>query len=105
MWHSYRSNCRRKNIYFDMEREHFIQMIQRPCHYCGRPPANVMENYVYNGIDRKENKRGYYPGNAVTCCFSCNSIKGDHLSYRQMKALGKVLRLFWSKGKYKKSRG
>ena len=57
---------------------------QQPCHYCGGLPANVScrveinntnGEYVYNGIDRVDNKKGYEISNCVTCCFVCNRAR------------------------------
>lgn len=58
------------------------------CFYCGCPPSNtrkdigrrghlVSEEVVfYNGIDRVDNKKGYFPENSVASCRKCNFAKG-----------------------------
>ena len=39
-----------------------------PCHYCG-------VDIEVTGLDRKDNSKGYTPGNVVPCCFTCNAKK------------------------------
>lgn len=34
-------------------------------------------NFLYNGIDRVDSKKGYVAGNVVTCCRNCNQAKSD----------------------------
>ena len=51
-----------------------------------RPP-----NYSYNGIDRKDNTRGYEPDNCLPCCGLCNRMKSA-LSYGDfMDWIGRVI--------------
>jgi 5-methylcytosine-specific restriction endonuclease McrA len=52
-----------------------------PCHYCGLPPYTVSHRkkdqaFVYTGIDRVDNEKGYTPDNVVPCCGVCNFMKG-----------------------------
>lgn len=58
------------------------------CHYCGCKPCRVQSwkksgtspgvpDFVYNGIDRKDNLLGYTPENSVSCCTTCNFMKGE----------------------------
>ena len=50
----------------------------------------------FNGIDRKNNNKGYIMSNSITCCKNCNSMKSD-LSLknfkRQIKKIHKHLKL------------
>ena len=58
---------------------------QKPCFYCGVLPHTVQRvchidshgTYIYNGIDRVDNTKGYIEGNVVTCCGACNYAKGS----------------------------
>ena len=56
-------------------------LMQEPCHYCGAPPLRVVRaketnvEFLYNGLDRVDNDRGYIPGNVVPCCGDCNRAK------------------------------
>lgn len=61
----------------------FFALVSSPCHYCGTPPDSfrkpnkqVNGGFWYSGVDRKDNGRGYEPGNVVSCCWTCNRAKG-----------------------------
>lgn len=54
------------------------------CHYCGSEPwtTRFQRNYwnssiKINGIDRKDNSKGYYLQNCVPCCGICNRAKSS----------------------------
>lgn len=64
----------------------FERLTSLPCSYCGLPPTLRKFGYAYNGLDRKDNRRGYSPTNVVTCCSVCNSVKGQHLTHVEMLA-------------------
>lgn len=71
---------RSKEKQFEMiTKDQFIELTKQECHYCGRKPANkrkgVFGDFVYNGIDRKNNQKGYTLENTVTCCADCNRAK------------------------------
>lgn len=71
------------------------KIFQSNCHYCGSPPHRVMKASFWsgkassallcNGIDRKDNKAGYEPGNVVACCRTCNYAK-HNLGYEEFLA-------------------
>ena len=58
-----------------------------PCFYCGEEASNIAKDQLrtgkvisglvvrYNGIDRRDNTRGYTVGNSVPCCKTCNKAK------------------------------
>lgn len=83
----YRQNARRRKLTFDLTREEFGNLTSSPCHYCGDPPAHVVQvsypdgrpksqtAYVANGVDRADNVLGYVQGNCVPCCDTCNQMK------------------------------
>lgn len=59
------------------EAKHFFEA---DCHYCGAPPATIIPSrrrisFVYNGMDRVDNTKGYTLENLVTCCGTCNMAK------------------------------
>jgi len=60
-----------------------LSLMAKPCHYCGASPSNVAKgrpdrgSFVYNGIDRVDNTKGYEPSNVVTCCRRCNIGKAN----------------------------
>ena len=64
---------------------------QQACHYCGGTDSKG-----FNGIDRKNNSRGYVRGNMLPCCWTHNNMRGA-LSYSEfvagLQAAAKHLRL------------
>jgi len=89
---SYRRSARKRGIPWRLTRQQFAELTQQECHYCGAAPSQVSSGqryngqYEYNGVDRKDNTKGYSPDNVVACCWHCNRMKGD-LGYQEFLAL------------------
>lgn len=68
---------------FLLSKEDAMKLFKGNCFYCGSPPSKIRKNkryygeFVYNGIDRKDNTRGYTLDNCVSCCEFCNMTKND----------------------------
>lgn len=100
VYFGYISNCRRKNIKFEIAFDLFQELIHQNCHYCGRRPSNRRKgrgtkantSMRYQGVDRKNNLLGYFPENLVPCCQECNQIKSDILSYEEMLEVARLLK-------------
>jgi len=68
---------------FELTLDMFKAITQQNCFYCGSKPSNVCDksssnangSYIYNGIDRWDNNKGYVINNVVPCCKNCNSMK------------------------------
>jgi hypothetical protein len=94
---SYKGNARSRSLTFNLTREQMILLFAEPCYYCGSPPttsakvrtANKSE-FIYNGIDRVDNARGYEPGNVVACCKMCNLAKKDLSEKEFLDWVGRV---------------
>lgn len=76
----YKIRSRERKIEFLLSTDQFIDIIFRPCFYCGTTDSNVQKHpnshYIkYMGIDRQDNNNGYVPGNVVPCCKVCNRMK------------------------------
>ena len=82
----YRHSCYRRNNYWGLSDAQFLEITSKPCAYCGALPSNKTHGFVYNGIDRMDNSKGYHPLNVVPCCWKCNIIKGEHLTHAEMMA-------------------
>lgn len=84
LYASYRYHARRKNRTFKIPKAKFRKLTKLNCFYCGCVPAtkamhhkNQYGTYLYNGIDRLDNNKGYTKDNIVTCCKICNRAKGN----------------------------
>ena len=64
-----------------ISKDQFIELWSSPCEYCGKSILN--DKGI--GLDRLNNKDGYHLTNVVPCCGDCNYIRGDILTYDEMK--------------------
>lgn len=59
----------------------FKKFIKQNCYYCGSRPIKLvyskhnLTKYLFNGLDRVNNDKGYLLNNIVTCCKICNRAK------------------------------
>ena len=78
----YKNSAKRRGISWNLTEDQFKEITQKVCSYCGAKPNNRTKDkesfgdYIYNGIDRIDNNKGYSVNNIVPCCKSCNSTKG-----------------------------
>lgn len=81
VFHSYKNSARIRDLKFLLTKEQIKNLVTQDCFYCGVGPHAVMDDkrcnggFVYNGIDRINNKKGYEITNCVTCCGTCNEWK------------------------------
>lgn len=80
VFNHYKQNAVIKKHSFALSREELRQLVTASCHYCGQPPSRVQKgnghgDFIYNGIDRVDNNKGYTEDNVVPCCWECNSAK------------------------------
>ena len=80
----YRVNAKKRGLEFTLSGNEFKHLMDQPCYLCGDPPAQVKRyatrsvpgpSYVYNGIDRVDNAKGYTLDNSMSCCGVCNTAK------------------------------
>ena len=77
----YEAQARYRNLEFILSSEQFSEITKRACYYCNKEPSQVIKfrgcngEYVYNGIDRVDNLKGYTIENCVPCCGTCNKAK------------------------------
>ena len=80
---SLKTGARIRGYELSISLEEFGSLVRQNCYYCGAPPQNIRKSskgngsFVYNGIDRIDNSRGYVSGNVVACCKKCNFAKRD----------------------------
>lgn len=93
----YSENAQRSGLEFSLSKERLTELFAGNCHYCGDPPSRTRKRlnrpgaFTYNGIDRKDNSKGYIEGNVLSCCTICNLKKGamsyeDFISWIQKVA-------------------
>ncbi len=81
LFYGYQKSAIKRDIYFDLNKEEFKLLTQQKCYYCDSPPSNIAKSktlngdYIYNGIDRVDNDKGYIIENCVPCCKMCNKMK------------------------------
>ena len=70
--------AKQRGYTWDLTSTQVRQLTTQPCYYCGEEPSQgasrVWPNgvYLYNGLDRVDNKLGYIINNVVPCCGICN---------------------------------
>lgn len=84
LFRNYKTNAIRRKLQFTLSFKNFMKLTQQNCHYCGLIPKQIYKSdvdngdYIYNGIDRINNKKGYTKKNVVPCCKMCNMSKYNH---------------------------
>jgi hypothetical protein len=79
----YKRKALQRGLEWAISDQRFFELTQMPCYYCSSVPATTRRSktqngpFVYNGVDRKENERGYINGNVVPCCKICQRAKMD----------------------------
>lgn len=93
-------NAEKRNLEWALTKEQLRILTKRNCGYCGVEPRQVMwhkncnGNYVYNGIDRMDNSKGYMIDNIVTCCKWCNQAKSNRTLMQFRKWIEAVYKHF-----------
>lgn len=67
-YHEYKKSAERRGIDFNLSKEEFTALWQKPCYYTGRAISTV-------GLDRVDNTKGYSIDNVVPCCKEINAMK------------------------------
>jgi hypothetical protein len=70
-WNHYVKGATQRKLDFKLTKTQFNELIIQECFYC-----NYHKSGEVNGIDRIDNDKGYIIENVVTCCQTCNSLKG-----------------------------
>lgn len=90
LYYKYQRSAKKKNLIWALTEKQFRKLIKSNCHYCGIGPNQYIRKgkngeYIYNGIDRKNNDKGYTSNNCVPCCVNCNYSKRK-CNYKEFKA-------------------
>jgi len=82
LW-NYRNSAKKRELSFELTEEQFRDLTKQNCWYCGAKPTqqmihnSVKDFYLYNGIDRIDNSKGYTLANSLPCCGRCNRMKSS----------------------------
>lgn len=80
---NYKYEAKRRGYEYKLTEAQFAEITKQACYYCGAKPNGVYKGkgmngeYIYNGIDRVNNIKGYEIRNVVSCCKRCNQAKND----------------------------
>ena len=78
---NYKRKAKNRNLKYSLSKDEFRYLTKQNCYYCGSVPKtsyksqNSNGHYIYNGIDRLNNEKGYILDNCVSCCETCNRAK------------------------------
>lgn len=87
LFKQYQRGARRKGHEFCLSKSQAEEFFQSNCYYCGVKPSRALTvrgngknktyayTFLYNGIDRRDNDKGYLPSNCDPCCTTCNFLK------------------------------
>lgn len=70
-FYSYQKEAKRRDIAFYLSMDEFVDIVERPCAYCG----DMSEEKNFNGVDRVDSKLRYTLDNCVSACTLCNYLK------------------------------
>lgn len=98
----YKAEARKRGFVFELTNDVFYDLVTRNCYYCDQIPTQeyiidtCYGSFIYNGIDRLDNKIGYTIENSVTCCKACNYAKHTGTSEDYIQRSIRIARK-WSK--------
>ena len=67
-WSMFKRQARTRGIEVTLDKISYLKLISRPCFYCGSKERV--------GVDRVRSDGAYTPDNVVSCCATCNFMKG-----------------------------
>ena len=100
---SYKTKAKKRKLLFELTIEQFTKFTQKNCFYCNKIPSQIKRQnetygeYVYNGIDRKNNNLGYTLENCVSCCKRCNIAKNNMSEWEFLQWLLEIQTHYLSK--------
>jgi hypothetical protein len=80
-FHNIKKSAEKRNYIFNLTQKEVKILNKQNCYYCGVKPKQITGEsklngkYIYNGIDRVDNFKGYELSNCVACCGICNKMK------------------------------
>lgn len=80
---AYKVGAVERNLIWQLTKKEFRTLTEQDCVYCGAAPSQIYKAnecngvYVYSGVDRRDNSKGYTIENCQSCCKTCNYWKKD----------------------------
>lgn len=75
----YKRNALKRGFEWSISKDDFRHITKQNCFYTGMPPSCIIKSnngdYLYNGLDRIDSKRGYVVDNIVPCNKKINKMK------------------------------
>ncbi len=93
LYRRYKMKAKYRKLEFSLDKNTFKMLTSSNCYYCGEKPnqqvfepnlsaqGKINSTYLYNGLDRIDNNKGYTKDNVVPCCRLHNEWKRA-LSYK-----------------------
>ena len=105
LYKRYKLRAKERNYSFELSEEQFGLITKQNCYYCNCEPHHKFGTeksngkYIYNGVDRFDNSKGYTIENCVPCCGDCNKRKNDSDSTEFLDWIKKIhINIFEYKG-------
>ena len=79
----YKNGAKTRGVDWCLSDVEAYALMAHSCHYCGGLPSNCTMRgdmhgaFIYTGIDRIDNTKGYATDNVSPCCRRCNIAKND----------------------------
>lgn len=96
--------AKRRNFEWFLTKDQVRILTKQNCHYCGIEPQQKIihshycnGSYIYNGLDRVDNAKGYTIDNVIPCCGTCNYAKRKMTVEQFKKWLVRIHRHFIEK--------
>lgn len=84
---TYKRGAEKRGYSFELSIAQFCNLWGRECFYCGEKNDGI-------GIDRKDNSIGYTEHNSVSCCKTCNFMKGKLTAKEFIQKCRAISRVF-----------
>lgn len=83
--------AKRRDIDWNLTPEQYVKLTAPKCFYCSYRLGKPTEAGV--GLDRKDNDYGYSENNVLSCCGTCNKLRGNWLTVEETSvAVNAILR-------------
>lgn len=101
LYFAQRLYAKRRSIEWGLDIKTWYRLVKSDCYLCGDKPKNRYKvnhrgreihgmSFIYQGIDRINNSRGYLIDNVAPCCASCNYMKRSQTLSGLAKKIEKI---------------